>query len=598
MSNSTFLKQYRWHLTYLALILIGLFLRLWQLGIIPPAIHHDEIYYAVEAQTIAVSASDPSGTWRPWHFRPAHVLYAELPGTVVALGTLLSSTPLIAARLSSVVAGVVLPLALAWLAWGLFRRREISLVVTVLALFNPWIFQFSRLTFDSLFSLAFYYLGLAVLINTKGWWRVLSLLPLALGFFQYQGLKLVFIPMMIITLLYLVYQEWPKRAFKGVSIIKRLAPLLVVGCGVLLIFGTYVTRLQSQTASTRIGDIIFFNEAYISRLVDEQRRLSILTPLTPVFVNKATVLSWEVLYKYVHAFHPILLFVAGEAVRNPFSVWSMGIFHVVDFFLIVLGIAAMWRRSEWRGPGLFLLGLAVIAPLPLAVNTIEAWVIFRASFLFPILIMVAAVGWQSLWSQKFRLIKISMVLVYALALTWFGYQYFFRYPVYATAGSAFAERVMANYIHRLEPDTPVLILGDQGEFLFYAYLFHNQLITKANLPQINASLQQRQFQLNTVQVDTRCVPTSGEESTKVIISDAVNTVCDTDENSEPSATDSVRVTHIVSPIDSGTTFRVYNDPLCTQYSLNSFSRVQDWETLHVEALSDEEFCKRLLIYSD
>lgn len=592
-SSPGFISRYRWWLAYILLVAVGLFFRLWQLGIIPPAIVHDEVYYAVEAQTVALAGQDPSGTWHPWELRPAHVLYAELPGTLFSLGTWFSKTPLIAVRLTSVVGGVVLSLSIAWLMWGLFKKKNLALVTSALALFNPWIFQFSRMTFDPLLSLVFYYLGLAILFNTKKWARLWALIPLVLGFFQYQGLKIIFIPMVMIALAYLVYQEWPTRKENVLALLKKFMPLVAILAVSLVVMASYVVRLQSQTASTRIGDILFFNEAYVSRLVDEQRRLSVLTPLTPLFTNKLTVITWEFLYKYVHAFHPILLFVVGEQVRNPFSVWSLGLFHVVDVWLIVLGVAAIWQRKEWRSKGIFLLALAAIAPFPLAINTIEAWIIFRACLLFPILIMVAALGWDLLWSQPKVWVKGGLVMVYGLAILWFGYHYFFRYPIYATGGGAFGERVMANYLHRLSPNASAVVLGDQAEFLFYNYIFHNRLITTENLPAINTAMQSRHFSLQNVTFDTRCVSFKGEEGANVILTDATNVICD----GESTASSSAKVTNIVSPIDSGALFRVYNDPLCTQYSLNNFSRVQDWKTLDIENLSDEEFCKQLLTYN-
>lgn len=592
-SFSQLTSRYKWWLAYFFLIGVGLFFRLWQLGIIPPAIVHDEIYYAVEAQTIALNGQDPSGTWHPWELRPAHVLYAELPGTLFSLGAWVSRTPLVAARLTSVLAGVSLALVLAWLVWGLFKKPGLSFMTALIAMFNPWIFQFSRMTFDSLLSLVFYYLGLAILVNTRKWHRLWALLPLIIGFFQYQGLKIVFVPMMMVTLGYLVIQEWPARKVNWSELSRRWAPLLVIASAVIVVMGSYLFRLQSQSANVRIGDILFFNESYVSRLVDEQRRLSIDSPLASVFTNKITVIAWEFLYKYVHAFHPILLFVVGEQVRNPFSVWSLGLFHIVDVILIIVGAVALWQNRQRHLPGLLLLGLAVIAPLPLAINTIDAWIIFRASLLFPVLVIIAAVGWDVLWSQPHRWVKGSLVLIYSLAIVWFGYHYFFRYPIYSTMGSAFAERVMANYLYRLGPDARATVLGDQAEFLFYNFIFHNRLITDSNIADINQALQSRHFTLHNVMVDTRCVSFKGDEGQGVILSDATNVICD----GESLPTTSSKVTNIVSPIDSGAVFRIYNDPLCTQYSLNSFSRVQDWETLNVEQLSNEEFCKRLVIYN-
>jgi hypothetical protein len=574
----------------ITIFLINLFLRSIFLSTTPAYVTHDEIIYSVEAQTIRLSGHDISGTWNPFMLKPSHVLYAELPGTLMVLGTFFSNEPMIRARVLHVIVGSLFPFLLAALAYQLTKKKEIGWITLLVTSFNPWVFQFSRMGFDALFSLFFYFSGILVAIRLKGWQKLWSIPFFFLGFFQYQGLKVVFVPMVIMTALYVIWEEMPaKKKF----VMKNNLPALVLAAFSVVFFGWYLIHLKSESASNRLNDLVFFNQDYISHIVNEQRRLTLINPLMSVMSNKVVVIAVEVATKYIKGFDLGLIFAYGEPFRNPFSVYSLGMFHLIDFVFVAVGLVTIWMKKELRKVAVFLTALILIAPLPVAINTIDAWIMFRAALLYPVLMILVAVGLYETWKWLNRFGKFGLVATYVLFVGWFGYQYFFRYPLYSTKGQYFAERVMDNYIKRAGEGKKVLVLASESDFIYQGYLFYNNLITKNNLGEIHQAIQTHKPALGNVSFDTNCVDLSTINKDTIIITEAIGTECPG--KTLPAGVTATKVA-IPSLLDSGAIFRVYNDTFCSKYNLPGFSQVNQRRMLDVEKLSDEEFCRNLFSY--
>lgn len=573
----------------LAFCLVSFSFRLYQLDAIPPVISHDEIYYANEARAVALSGSDLTGQWHPWQLRPSHPLFAELPGTVMSVGFFLfPNQPLLAARFVYLLAGTLLPLILAGIVFELTHHKPTAVITLILASINPWLWQFSRMGFDSLLSIAFYFLAIYSFLHFHDWKKyTFTLFLLIIGFFQYQGLKVIFPPLVFILTTYQIiisYQEgWRQTLQKNfTSLIFALGAV-----GFLLI---YFAVLPSPNSQSRLGDMIFFNPDYLASQVNLKRQQGLANPYQELFINKYTVLLEELIIRYFHSFNPIQLFIKGEPLRNPFSVWDYGIFHPLDAILIVIGLITVWQLLHGKKIGWLLVSLIVIAPLPSAINIKDTWIMFRSSFLFPWFMILAAIGFSKLWHWLPRIGKAVLVLVYVFFVLQFMYQYFYRYPLYGTRGNYFAERVIASYASRLSSDQPVVILGDESRFLWEGYLFFTQSITKDNLTTINRQTANQTFELGPVRIATDCINSTDLSSNKVVIAGNSVAFCSTQ---EPLAVGSRQIS-IPSLLDSGTIFTIYNDQLCRPYGLDKFAHV-DTNVFAVEKLSNEEFCRSFFI---
>lgn len=106
---------------------------------IPTSLAHDEMIYAINAKSVAVSGTDLTGTWNPLSLTPMHPMFAELPTLLLAPFFRLPIDPVVAARLPFVLMSLAIPVLLAGIVYELFKNRRAAVCTAILAFFNPWI---------------------------------------------------------------------------------------------------------------------------------------------------------------------------------------------------------------------------------------------------------------------------------------------------------------------------------------------------------------------------------------------------------------------------------------------------------------------------
>src|SRR5690606_33816330 len=97
-----------------------------------------------------------------------------------------------------------------------------------------------------------------------------------------------------------------------------------------------------QTAAVRLDDLLFSSE-YLSPLVNDERRIGLDSPITQLLSNKATVFLFQFLDRHLLPFNLRFLFVSGESNLSGFSVYSHGLFYLIDLLLVIIGLALLWK---------------------------------------------------------------------------------------------------------------------------------------------------------------------------------------------------------------------------------------------------------------
>lgn len=584
--RSFFSSKSNW--LYVLGLLLFFALRIVSIQSIPSVISHDEIYYPAEAKAIAVSGHDPSGTWVPWSLTSAHPLYAELPGLVMTPAAMLFSDPIMAARATHIVIGTLFCAVLAWFTYTLTKNKKIASIVFLLAGLNPWLFQFSRMGFDALLSLFFYFLGITVYLHYKGYKKLWSLPLLFIGFFQYQGLKVIFVPLVLATVVYDFFSEHEETMLTTLKHFltrtkKNYLPAIIMSVFAILVFGTYMIRLSSQAAGERTSDLIFSDSEYTITHTNRDRQQSLASPLNTYFINKGTVIFDRFVSQYFESFSWHHLFITGEPLRNPFSVWKHGMFYLADILLIALGIVYLIKNKNYHSFGWYLLVLALVAPLAGALSAKGSWIMFRSSLLVPVFLVTASFGAYYLLAKFPRFLGYLVILVYALFVARFFFLYFYSYPIIGTQGEYFSERVVANYIHR-NPDANVVVYASEPRFMFESILVFNGLITAENIQEINTAYQNKEYSLKNFTVINRCYQPSENQNVISIVHQATPTCGDSQQNTDKEIT-----VQIPSLIDSGAIYTVYNDQLCRSYGLGRFSHITK-NVFAVEKQTTEVYC--------
>lgn len=555
----------------------------------PPSQTYDEIIYVAEAQAIVKYGTDLTGNWRPWNLEPSDSYYTELTSTVLTPGFILfPNNPILAGKFVPILLGSMLPILLGLIAYRLNKKKSVFIATTLIASLNPWIFQFSRMGYDSLFSISFYSIGFVGLLYLKDLKKLWTLIPFFLGFYQYQGHKVLLVPLVGIILLYIFFEKFTLKdlfkRFKTVVLNKEILSTLVVLIFSILLTVTYLIRLPNLTSGERISEFSFYDQEELSQQVNEQRRLSLNSPLTAVYSNKYVVLSRILADRLFNSFNLKRLFIEGDRGVDTFAVLDYGFFHLIDAAIIILALSYVIRNKKDPKSLFFILSFIIIGALPNVIRTGSAWITFRGAFAFLGIIMLMGMGIASFYDEiKFKH-KHILIVVYLLLTSHFFFIYFVRYPVTHAKYTGIYERIIASYIHRVGNDSKMIIIPDRADATFDYLISYGMLLNKDNQQQVNLAARTKEFQVNNILIASSCpLDMDKLDNNTTVFTYLFKRPCEPNINIETT-------TEIKSLIDAGTIFTVYNDHLCSEYNLGLYPSIRK-NILAVEDLSNQDFCE-------
>jgi 4-amino-4-deoxy-L-arabinose transferase-like glycosyltransferase len=212
-SRDIFMKSYlqqHWFMILVGLVLVlSAVLRLYKLDQIPPSPYWEEVALGYDAYSILQTGRDHHGNWLPLvafesfgDWKPALYFYSIIP-FIKILGL-----SVVAVRLPSALAGVLIVGGIGWLAFQLvpfllddnskWRKQPqfFSLVAMLFVAINPWAIQFSRGAWEVNLAVAFYTLAVCLFVffvqSPQRWLAaVLSVCSLVLSMYTYHALRLI-----------------------------------------------------------------------------------------------------------------------------------------------------------------------------------------------------------------------------------------------------------------------------------------------------------------------------------------------------------------------------------------------------------------------
>lgn len=596
------------------LLVFLLWSRLFQLDQLPATLPHDELVYAIQAESLLLQGRTLDQSQGFWALRPTHPMYAEWPAQVMSLGFWLSSNPLLATHLTSALMGVTLPLLMALFTWQIWRRPGLAKVTFAVFVMSPLFWQMSRVSYDAFYGLWFYVLGSVLLLSQRRYVPWLSGPVFVLGFFQYQGFKLLLLPWLLFTLsLYVAARlpAWrPKLFWQEVKKLGWRWLVLVLALSLMLWYG--LVLLPQSGAASRLGSLIFTDTEYLSQVVNAERRLSLNNPLSSLMSNKATAIALFMLQRLVGVFNPHTLLLLLEPNVSGFSVWTHGVFYWLEMGLLFVGLAVLLLRRASRWSGLVLLLGILTLCLPALINSGGEWYLLRSMFSYLLVTVVAAYGLWQLWS--WRNLRWLLVLLYLGSVFNFSYQYFYRYPIISLDWANFDERVLARYLNlatAAEPEREIVVYGPEPEYDFWAYLFYGQLLDATIVDEVGAAMRayppfsnEAEYRLGSITFSSFCAPHQSDlladygsdleqVDQPITIIRQNHKTCPIDEHSRPpelAASVKIPSLSISAVLDSGERIKIYGDQLCADLP-NTFVHVQSLSQLRIEQQAQTEFCQ-------
>jgi len=552
---------------FLFVLLIGsLFLRVAWLDRIPSGISGDELLYVLEAKSVALTGRDLTGTWYPlsvFQFSyPPNELQAELPYLLNIPIVGLTSFSLFTARLTSAILSVLTILGFYFLVREIFNK-PVAMITALVAAINPWQIYIGRTVYDMVPAVCFYLWAMYVMLLRKGKYLLWSLPLFILAFYSYIGTKVILLPIVILTSLYLV-KEFPHRKNKKNAVILLAA--------IVIFISFFVYSLHIAKGATRLSEIIQVDDPLITQAVDSMRKVSIRNPLVDVFVNKYTITSTIVLTKLLRTFSFDFLFAYGDTF---YSLYSHGLFYFIDVIFLVIGVIAMFVRERRKMLFVFLLTMMGTVPHLIHGAPTENFTP-HIVMMFPFLLLFIGYGINEIIHKKY--LAYIIVMAYALSLGNFLQLYWFQHPLQGHFD--FSYRVVSKYLQMQENDRKVIVYSNRAIDMYKKYLFYSDSILKENMPAIRAALAGGDIQMNNISFagcDTGV--TTREDVTVVYQSDCVL----------PTNTDQfLKISRLK---DGGDEFRIMGDVACQKYELKSYPDHFEMRDLNIEPMNSQTFCE-------
>jgi hypothetical protein len=529
----------------------------------PAGMAHDEIEYTLNAKTFALHGTDLAG-----YGFPLGLFTTETEGHTSLLPAMILApwfrfVPLtqMTAKIPYALIGLLTAFFVYQLTLLIISKKNIALLASLLFLMNPWSFFLSRFATESPFALLFYAAGSVFFLRLRGWKLVLPFSLLVMGFLSYHGAKIIFLPLIIVLLVY-------RRLT-----VKETAAFLLGAAAFFVLFFLISLKIPGSILSQRSSELQLPD---VTKLVDRERQLSIPTPVTNIYSNKLTTVAPLLIEKYLDAFSPDVLFIHGDK-RLVYSFMEHGLFYLYDVILLLAGLYNLHHSGK---RALFLLaGLVAIAPLASALNNVETSYVHRSFLLLIPLTLLAAVG---LGHIATRFPKVIIVAIMALFYANFLHFYFFRYSVFAASFYSQRERVLASFIVRQQQATAgtitVVTTEPRHEYLTWLLDANDDQRLRDHLQNVDR-FNNGQYRLPDIEFRRDC-PKQPVAKT-IYIADDLHRCFPEFPNGYS----------ILDPIDSGTSYVVYGSEICPASARPPIIRKFSIGDSNVEKMALNTFCR-------
>lgn len=384
----------KYFLMLLAISLLAISFRFWQLGAVPPSPDWDEVALGYNAYSVLKTGRDEYGTFLPLSLRsfddykPPLYMYLTIPS--VALFGLETWV----VRLPSAIAGVLAVLGTYFLVRELIREKFNKLyglstlqtfylptISSLLLALSPWHIQFSRIAFEA---------NIGVTLNIWAVWAFLkgirhgkflgfSAFLFGLSLYAYHSER-IFVPLLVLALT-VVYRGELLRMRRAIGIAIIIGMLTVAPLISVFVNPSTITRLRGTSS---LADQTGLLARSVRKLEDDQRTGN---PWGVFYENRRIVWAKTVLDGYLSHYSFRWLFLTGDNPRHHAP--DMGLLYLAEFPFLMWGFVTVWK---WRNnASRVLFSWVFIAPIA-ASPTTELPHAIRALVFLPVFQIFTAVG--------------------------------------------------------------------------------------------------------------------------------------------------------------------------------------------------------------
>lgn len=444
------------------IVILGLFLRVFQLAENPVGLHGDEASIGYNAYSLLKTGRDQNGKFLPLSidqfgdFRPAGYHYLDIP-FVAVLGL-----NALAVRLPAALFGTASIVVFFFLIRILLKNQNAALLSTLFLAVSPWHITISRATSEGVIALFFVMLGTLLWIkSTRPKTLGAAALCFVISFLFYHAAR-VFVPLMLVPLI--MYKRDVKKS--------------LVAFGAIILALIFILRLSQgfdRPSSVSILNIPGGWQGIIQQQSGEDGTQNPL--ITRAFHNKLYTLSRFFLTSYFTHYTGEFFFLAnGNPVR--YRVPWMGVLQFTDMILLPIGLAVLLLEliRKKNMTALFFLSWFAVGGVPSGLTWEDLPNIQRASFMIPGMLALSTYGAMELvnGSRRYRYFIIAVLSVITIgSLLYFFHMYFHHGKTHEPWHRSAAEAELVFALEKISQTAPVVMTTSGNNNLIF-HLFYRK----------------------------------------------------------------------------------------------------------------------------
>lgn len=465
-------------LILIVIVLIGSFIRVWQLNKVPASLYWDEMDVGYQASSFLKTGKDYFGNSYPifFHsfadFRTPLYIYATIPFiTILGLNEW-------SVRLPSALFGILSILLIYLVIRELFKKEKIALISSLVLALSPWAIHYSRIAFEVSLMLFLFLLGLLSFFksfkNPK--WIIISGISFSLCIWTYSIAKL-FIPIVLGILIFL-YIDRLRKIDK-----KYLISVLLIF--IILLTPIYFSNFFFK-GGQRFSEISIFTDPTIGNEINERRLNAALLSGTEKNLGMKTNLIDKIQYNkpqiwlknftnnYLTSFSTNFLFIEGDS-NLRHSPLNIGQFYKVEALSLLLGLIFLILNFRvFSKDTILLISLLLIAPIPSALTRDGGNHATRLYFLIFPLIAIISLGMSSLFEKNkvLRIFGWVYLIIFFISSLSFLRNYYIFYPAESAKAFEYGFKNVALTTSSSKDKYENIIFDDNETSGMMAYLFN------------------------------------------------------------------------------------------------------------------------------
>ena len=462
------------NLFLMGIIILGAFLRLYQLSSVPPSPSLDEVSIGYNAYSIFHTGKDEYGysfpvllraydDWRPGLY--AYLVIPFLP---------LFGLSALAVRLPSAILSIF-TVYLSYILVKKFFKNEklkifnnhgihtehLALLTSFLLAISPWHIYLSRLGHEVNLGLIAFLLGIYFFIRGS---FVLSSIFFVLSLYGYQSQKII-VPIVFFGAVLLFYKKI-LRQWKEVTLAAVIGIVLLVPLTIASSTPQALIRFKATSAFSGIGSK--YQESAENILAARERGDIVGQHLN----NRRLVVPKVFIGNYVSHFNPLWLFRGTEIEQH--KVPNLGLMYIWESVFIIIGILVFLFLNIDRRNKILITLWFFSSPLAAAITTGAPHAMRSYTFL-PLWQLFCALGILMAFGNLRQFISSKLLIglfafVSVLSGIYFAINYFVVFPKTQSSSFQYALSKAIPYAKQVEKEYPQIIFSNKDN-LYQSYMF-------------------------------------------------------------------------------------------------------------------------------